>query len=106
MDRWGVADPDALALIDHPGGLTKKGTRPRFKLVGAEADMLHRLQEIDGALTSLALDQGKWLYQAIAGPPFLGTTPIAFMTQNRAAGAREVSRYILQQGLRSSLGGR
>jgi hypothetical protein len=32
MDRWGIPDETALALIDRPGGLTRSGKRPRFRL--------------------------------------------------------------------------
>jgi len=32
MDRWKLSDVEALNLIGHPGGLTKKGTRPRALL--------------------------------------------------------------------------
>ena len=44
MDAWQVEDMQALALIGHPGGLTKKGTRPRFKLVGDEVTMVRGLR--------------------------------------------------------------
>ena len=103
MDRWGIADLDALALLGHTGGLTKKGTRPRFKLTDAESDMFVHLRNVDGALSTLGLDPREWLTKPIAAPPFSGSTPIALMMQDHVAGARALSRYILRQGLRLSL---
>ena len=106
MDRWGVADLDALVLLGHTGGLTRKGTRPRFKLNDAETNMLIRLQNIDEALTSARLDPGKWLREAVAAAPFFDTTPLSFITQNRLPGARDLGHYIFRQGLRLSLSNR
>jgi hypothetical protein len=103
MDRWGVADLDALTLLGHTGGLTQKGTRPRFKLTGAENEMMAQLQDIDGALSALGLDPHKWLREPIAGAPFSGADPIAFIMQHQVLGARDLRHYIFQQGLRLSL---
>ncbi len=105
MDRWKVADLDALALIGHAGGRTKKGTRPRFKLSDAENDMVVHLRDVDDALSAAGLDSANWLREPISGTPFSGTYPLDFVTQNRVSGARQLSRYILQQGLRLSLKG-
>ena len=104
MDRWRVADLDALALLGHTGGLTRKGTRPRFKLNDAETDMLIRLQDIDEALRSAGLEPRKWLREAVATAPLLGAMPLAFVMQNRLLGARDLAHYIFRQGLRLSLG--
>lgn len=103
MDRWGVADLDALALLGHAGGLTQKGTRPRFKLTGAENEMMAQLQDVDGALDALGLDPRKWLREPLLGAPFFGADPITFITQHQAPGTCELRHYILQQGLRLSL---
>ena len=103
MDRWKVADLDALALLGHAAGITRKGTRPRFKPSEAEADMLIRLGEIDEALISAKLDPREWLRKPVAAAPFRGVAPLAFITQSRLPGARAVSHYIFQQGLRLSL---
>jgi hypothetical protein len=103
MDEWHVEDIEALALIGHPGGLTKKGTRPRFKLVGAEVAMFRGLKEIASALTSLQLEPQAWLNQPIRGAPFGGTTPIAYLTEQRLTGVRSTIRFILQQGLKLSV---
>ena len=104
MDRWNVPDLDALALLGHAGGLTRKGTRPRFKLADPETDMLIHLQDIDAALRSAGLDPRKWLWNAVAEAPLLGVTPIAFLTQNRLSGVHDLGHYIFRQGLRLSLG--
>ena len=102
MDGWGVDDRTALSLLHHEGGLTKKGTRPRFKLEGAEAERFAFLREIDTSLRSLGLEARAWLAQPIASAPFGGKAPLAFLAAG--GGARDVNRFILQQGLRLSMG--
>ena len=101
MDQWGVSDSDALALLGHPGGLTKKGTRPRFRLEGAEAERFAALREIDAALRALGLEPRAWLARPAAEPPFRGAPPLAFLINQGSA--RDVSRFVLQQGLRLSM---
>jgi hypothetical protein len=98
-----VPDLAALELLGHAGGLTKKGTRPRFKVIGAEADMLAYLQELEAALTAMGTDPGRWINEPIKAAPFRGATPLAFMTRTRTEGARDVVRFVLQQGLRGSV---
>jgi hypothetical protein len=50
MDRWQVPDEKALRLLDHVGGLTAAGKRPRFAMTGDEAKRFAYLMEIDTAL--------------------------------------------------------
>jgi hypothetical protein len=103
MDRWSIPDIPALELIGHLGGLTKKGTRPRFRLVGEEVDMLRGLQEIDAALVPLQLDPRDWLDQPLKAEPFGGATPMVYLTRTRLKGIRDTIRYILQNGLELSM---
>ncbi len=103
MDRWKVPDSAALELIGHPRGLTKKGTRPRFRLQGDEVDMLAGLQEVDAALTPLKLEPERWVHAVVEEAPFQGATPLAYMTGTRLAGVREALRFILRHGLRMSM---
>ena len=103
MDAWGVDDMQALALIGHPEGLTKKGTRPRFKLVGDEVTMFRGLKEIASALTSLQVEPRAWLTRPIKAAPFGGITPLAYLIEQRVAGVRDTIRFILQQGLKLSM---
>ncbi len=103
MDRWNVPDEAALDLVGHPGGLTKKGTRPRFKLTGEEVDLFQGLLEIDAGLVPLKLDPAAWLYDPIKGKPFAGETPLAFLTRMRLPGVRATIGFLLQSGLRLSL---
>ena len=103
MDRWRIPDEAALDLIGHPGGLTKQGTRPRFRLTGEAADLFQGLLEIDAALGLLKLDPGAWLNGPIKAKPFAGATPLAFLTGTRMPGARSTIRFVLQNGLRMSL---
>ena len=103
MDRWEVADADALRLLGHPGGLTKKGTRPRFKLAGDEVEAFLGLQEIDTAVDALKLRPSAWLRQPIKEQPFGGTAPLAFLVREALPGMRVVLRFLLQSGLRMSV---
>ncbi len=103
MDRWQVADSQALELLGHASGLTKKGTRPRFKLAGGEVDAFLGLQEIDTALVPLKLDPGRWLHEVRKEGPFGGATPLAYLTQARSDGIRAAIRFLLQSGLRLSM---
>ena len=103
MDKWRVPDAQALDLIGHPGGLTKKGTRPRFKLTGDEVEMLRGLQEIDAALVPLKLDAARGFYEPVKEVPFEGATPLAFLVQTRLAGVRETIRFIVRHGLKMSM---
>ena len=103
MDRWRITDLNALTLLGHAGGLTQKGTRPRFKLSAAEDEMMAQLQDIDRALAGLELDPAAWLRRPIADAPFRGAEPISFLMQRHGPAASEVQSYILEQGLRLSL---
>jgi hypothetical protein len=103
VDRWAVTDPDALRLLGHAGGLTKKGTRPRFRLAGAEAEMAMLLRTIDEALTTMGIAPRSWIAAPIAEAPFKGATPLALLMRRHIPAAREIGYYILQLGLRQSL---
>jgi hypothetical protein len=103
MDRWGIADADALDLLGHAGGLTKKGTRPRFKLTPAEVDMATALQAIDEVLASLNIKAQAWLSKPVAAEPFRGGKPIDLIKTMRLEGARSVHRSLTQMSLRLSL---
>ena len=105
MDRWAIPDLPALRLIGHSGGLSKKGTRPRFKLAGEEADMAKLLFEIDQAISNLGLDPKAWVNKPIKIAPFEGGTPLSYLSRNRLQGTQQVSRYILKNGLKLSMGG-
>ena len=103
MDRWEVSVTDALRLVGHAGGLTKKGTRPRFKLDGDEIEAFLGLQEIDTALEALKLRPTSWLRLPIKEQPFSGTDPLAFLAREALAGIRVTLRFLLQSGLRMSM---
>jgi hypothetical protein len=103
VDRWALTDLDALRLLGHPGGLTKKGTRPRFRLAGAEAEMAMLLRTIDEALTTMGTEPRNWIAAPIAEAPFKGATPLALLMRRHIPAARDISQYILQLGLRQSL---
>jgi hypothetical protein len=99
MDRWRLEDLAALDLIGHPGGLSKKGTRPRFRLQGEEAHIFGLLREIDAALVALGAPPDVWLRLSVASTPFSGATPLQHISVRRQQGARDVIRRIMELGL-------
>jgi hypothetical protein len=99
MDRWKLPDSEALNLIGHSGGLTKTGTRPRFKVVGKEAELFAHLREIDATLSPLVRDSGAWMRKPLKEAPFNGMTPLAYITQKGLEGAKAVERAVLMAGL-------
>lgn len=102
MDRWRVPDGDALALIGHAGGLTRKGGRPRFRLRGAEAERYAVLRALDGALDGLELDPPRWLATPQRPAPFGGATPLDLLRRDPEA-ARRLLRALRRQGLAATL---
>ena len=103
MDRWALPDLAALRLIGHSGGLSKSGTRLRFKLLEEEAEMVKLLFEIDQAIRNLGLDPKSWVDKPIKAEPFAGGTPISYLTRTRLQGTQQVGRYILKNGLKLSM---
>jgi hypothetical protein len=102
MDRWKVSDLEALALVGHPGGLTKKGTRPRFRLTGEEAEVFGYLKEIDATLATLGAEPAEWMRQPVREAPFKGATPLAHIARQRQDGARDVIRKLMLVGLQQT----
>ena len=102
-ERWGLEDLEALELLGHAGGLTRKGTRPRFKFSADEAEMAAALRGLDQALSLLQLDPKAWLRDAQAPEPFRRRTPMKVLREDRLAGARAVTRALTQLGLKRSL---
>lgn len=103
VDHWGLEDRAALALIGHAGGLTAKGTRPRFKLTADEAAVILQMRALDQALAVLGLAPRDWLAKPIAAAPFGGATPAALILRRRLEGLRDTARYVTQLSLRVSL---
>ncbi len=103
MDRWRVGDLDALDLLGHGGGLTRKGTRPRFRLQGEEAACHAALRQLDTAFEALRLDPGDWLSAPRQEAPFNGDTALAMLRRDREAGARRLLRLLNRQGLAAVL---
>ena len=103
IDRWGVADADALALLGHAGGLTRRGTRPRFRLVGDEIERFHLLQTLDDALAALGQAPRGWLQAAVDTPPFKGAAPLDAMLRGGEPTLRAATRALVGEGLRRSL---
>jgi hypothetical protein len=103
VDRWQVPDTDALALIGHEGGLTRKGTRPRFTLKGEETRRFANLAAIERLLIDIEGEAGPWLRRSQAGAPFARRKPLAFMVAGGAPAIDETRRFLEKQALRKSL---
>jgi hypothetical protein len=103
VDRWSMADRDALQLIGHSGGLTRTGTRPRFKLSEGEAEVVSAMHSLDTTLAQLGLDPAEWLAAPLRPEPFRGAPPLAVIQQTQLQGLRQVSRFLTQMSLRLSL---
>ncbi len=99
IDRWGVDDRDALAMLGHAGGLTRRGTRPRFRLVDAEIDRFHLMQTLDDALAALGTEPRTWLRTQLDG-----SAPLAAILHDGEAALRRLTREVMGEGLRRSLG--
>ncbi len=104
MDRWQVPDLDALALIGHAGGLTKKGTRPRFRLEATEAVRYAGLRALDQALEGLSLDPRRWLATPQRPAPCRGAKPLDLLRRDADA-ARQLLHALHRQGLEAGLRG-
>jgi hypothetical protein len=98
-----MADLDALQLIGHGGGLTRTGTRLRFKLSVGEAEIVAAMRSLDTTLAQLGLDPAEWLAKPLRPEPFRGATPLAVIQQGQLQGLRQISRYLTQMSLRLSL---
>lgn len=103
VDHWKLPDLDALQLIGHGGGLTRKGTRPRFKLSDSEAEVVAAMRALDATLAQLGLDPAQWLSKPLRPDPFQGAAPRDVIRKGRLQGLRDVSRYLTQMSLRLSL---
>jgi hypothetical protein len=103
MDHWKVPDLAALELIGHLSGLTKQGTRPRFRVKGEEAKLFSLLQEIDTWLKTLGAAPDDWLRKPIAEKPFGGATPLEHIARHHREGAQAVIRRIMQISLLGSV---
>jgi hypothetical protein len=105
VDHWQLPDLDALQLIGHAGGLTQKGTRPRFKLSDgeAEAEVVSAMRALDDTLSQLSLEPAEWLSEPLRADPFQDAAPLDVIRKNRLQGLRDVSRHLTQMSLRLSL---
>jgi hypothetical protein len=82
VDHWQLPDLDALQLIGH-GGLTQKGTRPRFKLSDDEAAVVAAMRALDATLAQLSLDPATWLTTPLRPEPFRGAAPLDVIRKGR-----------------------
>jgi Protein of unknown function (DUF2384) len=96
MDRWGVPDEKALQLLDHVGGLTAAGKRPRFAMTGDEAKRFAHLMEIDTNLRAVVSDAPGWLVRK--NQAFGDTTPLEQMTSGERGMAR-VHRFLVRTAM-------
>jgi hypothetical protein len=102
MDRWGLPDERALALIDRPGGLTRSGKRPRFALSTEQARRLSYLLEIEANLQRTGEDAGRWITRRNSARPFGGSSPLDYMIMNGLEGFAEALKFLNRRALQRS----
>lgn len=102
MDRWKVADDLALGLIAGPPR-TKKGSRPRFRLVGAQLETYALLRAIDRHLEDLRQDPAAWFAAPNREKPFSRRSPLAFLAKEGAPALPEVLHHLERTAFRASL---
>jgi hypothetical protein len=96
MDRWDVADDQALELVGYDGKLPTTGRRPRFRLSTEQAGLVATLLEVDTALATAGLDPS-WLHKRSG----MGArSPLDLM---RAGAMNEVLRSLTQAALLASV---
>lgn len=105
MDRWGIADEPALALIDRPGGPGASGRRPRFSLTSDQARRLEYLLDIDASLRESwgPAEPRHWLTRDNPDPTFAGRSPLEHMLRRGLPGIADVLRFLHHWGLKQSL---
>ena len=98
MERWGVRDEDARALL---GGISNgpyyKLKRERQKLL--DADVLTRISYLVGIFKALHILYGErladeWLHLPNSNRLFAGLTPIAYMAQGGIPAIQMVRRLL------------
>ncbi len=102
IDRWRVADEQALALIGGPPR-PASGKRPRFRLAGAQVDRYELLRAIDRHLEDLRLEPAPWLATRITEKPFGRKTPAAFMAAGGPEAVALVLHYLERLAFKASL---
>jgi hypothetical protein len=102
MDRWGVPDEKALQLLDHVGGLTAAGKRPRFGMTSDEAKRFAYLTEIDTAAQAIFGETGPWLVRKNKASPFGGSAPLEHMIKFGERGLADIHRFLVRQAMLAS----
>jgi hypothetical protein len=101
VDRLGIPDADALALIDFPGKLPSSGKRPRFRLTTRQTRQANALAEVAAALETLG-EKLTWLTLKNRGKPFSVLSPLEFMVACDGERISEVMRFLTRLALRKS----
>jgi len=102
MQRWGVPDAQALALVGYPGKLPKSGKRPRFRFSTRQQRLTAYLPELDAALDA-AGKPPDWLRRRTRGAPFAGKSPLEHMIAGGPDAAAAVLRTLHRIALRTAL---
>jgi hypothetical protein len=102
IDRLGIPDADALALIGYPGKLPRSGKRPRFRLTTHQTRQANVLAEVGTALEAVG-ESPAWLGRRIRSAPFSGCTPLKFMVAGGGESVGEVLRFLARMALRRSV---
>jgi hypothetical protein len=102
MDRWKVADAEALELIRFAGKLGKSGKRPRFRFITRQARLVSYLLEVDSALAAVGYDEA-WLHRRVRAAPYSGRPPLSYMIEGQEPAIADVLSHLVHLGLTASL---
>jgi hypothetical protein len=102
MERWKVADADALQLIGFAGKIGKSGKRPRFRFLPAHKRATVFLVEIDIALEASG-QSNEWLHRKIRAAPFSGRSPLAVIKAEGEVGLEKTLQYLHRSVWKSAI---
>jgi hypothetical protein len=102
MERWKVADADALQLIGFAAKIGKAGKRPRFRFLPAHQRATAFLAEIDMALQASG-QSVDWVHKKIQAAPFNGRPPLALMKAEGEGGLEKTLQHLHRLVWRSAI---
>lgn len=103
MSEWGVANEQALELIDFTGKIGKSGKRPRFRLSTSQVKTLEWLLEIDRAVEATYGNAGAWIRGRSRSAPMNGRTPLQVMIEDGEAAITAILQQLNREAMRKAM---
>ena len=103
MEEWGVADEQALELIDFTGKIGKSGKRPRFRLSTSQVKKLEWLLEIDRAVEATHGNASAWIRRRSRSAPMNGRTPLQAMIEDDEAAITAILQQLNREAMRRAM---